>query len=405
MKTYEQTVDWLMEKLPMFQRVGTKAYKKNLNNILALTEYLGNPQESYPTIHVAGTNGKGSTCHMLASILQESGYKTGLTTSPHLKDFRERIRINGEICSEDFVIEFVGKNAAKIEGMKTSFFEVSIAMAFDYFRQEKVDIAVIETGLGGRLDSTNILTPIVSTITNIGLDHTHILGDTIEKIAWEKAGIIKENVPIVIGEAKNGLRNFFSEIANERNAPIFFAEDFDYPFYNSDLKGIYQRKNQKTVLKTINIIQENGYRIQPHNIEDGMANVTKNTGLRGRWDVLNKSPLIIADTAHNVDGIKEILCQISDMRFDHLHFVLGFVNDKDVSSILKLFPKNATYYFTEPSIARKMNVDDLRAFVPDDFQSQYFDSVELALNAARKNAKEGDLVYIGGSTFVVAEVI
>lgn len=404
-KNYQQTLIWLQDKLPMFQRVGKSAYKGDLTNILSLTSHLNNPQNNYPSIHIAGTNGKGSTSHMLASILQEAGYKTGLTTSPHLKDFRERIRVNGQICSEEFVIDFVEKNAEKIESLDASFFEVSIAMAFDYFAKENVDIAVIETGLGGRLDSTNIITPVLSVITNIGLDHMQFLGETLGEIAGEKAGIIKSNVPVVIGESTEETKEVFLRKSQECNSEIIFAEEKTYRKYDSDLKGIYQIKNRRTVLSSIELLRKAGYEISEENIRKGLGNVIKNTGLRGRWDILQENPLVVADSAHNVHGLTEVIKQISETPHQKLHLVLGFVNDKDVGSILKLFPKNAFYYFSAPDVPRKLPVEELKKIVPTGLNSSFFNSIPEALAQAKINAAPNDFIYIGGSTFVVAEVI
>ena len=402
---YAQTVNWLFEKLPMFQRIGSSAYKVDLTNIKKLTQFLANPQNDYPTIHIAGTNGKGSTSHMLASILQESGYKVGLTTSPHLKDFRERIRVNGQMCSEDFVIDFVEKNKAELESLNASFFEVSVAMAFTYFSQEKVDVAIIETGLGGRLDSTNIIHPILSIITNIGLDHTSILGNTLEEIATEKAGIIKPNTPIIIGETLPETKPIFEQIAKENNAEISFSEELISEEFESDLKGIYQSKNKKTVLSAIEVLQKSGWNVNLNSIQKGLQNVKLNTGLRGRWDIFNEKPLIVADTAHNPHGLSEVIKQINQTSYERLHLVLGFVNDKDVQSILDFFPKNAKYYFTQPDVPRKLAIEELKEIVSDELEADYFETVNEALKAAKTNASENDFIYVGGSTFVVAEAI
>ena len=406
MRTYQETIDWLFSNLPMFQRIGASAFKKDLTNITELCEYLGNPQNKFKSIHVAGTNGKGSTSHMLASILQEAGYKTGLTTSPHLKDFRERMRINGVMCEENFVVDFVNKHEKKIIEQQASFFEIAIAMSFEYFAQQKVDIAVIETGLGGRLDSTNIIKPELAVITNIGLEHTQFLGDTLEKIAFEKGGIIKVNTPVVIGETTTETKVVFTEIAKERNAEIIFAEDKFFQDLTSDLKGSYQVKNRRTVLTVIEQIQKQGWKISEDNIKAGLLNVVKNTNLRGRWDVLNQNPLIVADTAHNPHGLLEIANQINEQPYNQLHLVLGFVNDKDVAQSLSFFPKMATYYFCEPDVPRKLPIDELRSLVPKELKDiHYFDSVEKALKAAKEEASENDMIYIGGSTFVVAEAL
>lgn len=389
----------------MFQRAGVSAYKKDLGNIKALMQHLGNPHTQFKSIHIAGTNGKGSTSHLLASVLQESGYKTGLTTSPHLKDFRERIRVNGKICPEEFVIEFVEKNGTFIESLKASFFEVSIAMAFEYFAQEKVDIAVVETGLGGRLDSTNIITPILSVITNIGLDHTSILGETLPEIALEKAGIIKPYVPVVIGESTDEIQPVFLQKAEETGSEILFAEDFQYPEYESDLIGIYQKKNKRTVLAALSVLRKSGFTISEKSIQKGFLNVISTTGLRGRWEILQKSPLIVTDTAHNPHGLAEIKKQLEITDYENLHLVLGFVNDKDVLSILSFFPETAHYYFSAPDVPRKLPIEELKKIIPTNWKATYFPTVQEALDAAKNSAQPKDLIYVGGSTFVVAEVI
>lgn len=406
MRTYQETIDWLFSNLPMFQRIGASAMKADLTNITELCEYLGNPQTKFKTIHIAGTNGKGSTSHMLASILHEAGYKVGLTTSPHLKDFRERIRINGAMCEEEFVVKFVHQHEEKIIAQGASFFEIAIAMAFEYFAQQQVDIAVIETGLGGRLDSTNIILPELSIITNIALEHTQFLGDTLEKIAFEKGGIIKPNTPIVIGETTQETKKVFADLALERNSEILFAEEKFYQDLPSDLIGSYQVKNRRTVLTAIEQLQNQHWTISEENISNGLLNVVKNTNLRGRWDVLGQHPLIVADTAHNPHGLLEIAKQINEQPYKNLHLVLGFVNDKDVKESLSFFPKMATYYFCEPNVPRKLPIDELRNMVPKELKDiHYFDSVDKALKAAKEAATENDFIYIGGSTFVVAEVI
>lgn len=406
MRTYQETINWLFTNLPMFQRVGAYAMKADLTNITALCEYLGNPQKKFKSVHIAGTNGKGSTSHMLASIFQEAGYKVGLTTSPHLKDFRERIRVNGVMVDEEFVIDFVEKHEEKIIQQKASFFEIAIAMAFEYFAQQKVDIAIIETGLGGRLDSTNIILPELSVITNIGLDHTQFLGDTLDKIALEKAGIIKPNTAVVIGETTTETKSVFEQISKERNADVLFAEDKHFQDLPSDLKGSYQIKNKRTVLTAIEQLQKQNWNISGENISNGLLNVVKNTSLRGRWDVLGHDPLIVADTAHNPHGLVEVSKQINEQAYNQLHLVLGFVNDKDVLSILKFFPKKATYYFCQPDVPRQYTIDELYKIIPEEIKDKhFFDTVDKALLAAKKNASENDMIYIGGSTFVVAEVI
>ena len=409
-------MNWLFAQLPMFQRVGKTAYKADLGNITRFCHHLGNPQKNFKTIHVAGTNGKGSTSHMIASALQEAGYKTGLHTSPHLKHFGERSRINGQITSEEYIIDFVAQNRDFIQENSFSFFEVAVALGFAYFAENQVDIAVIETGLGGRLDATNIIKPEISVITNIGLDHTAILGETLAAIAAEKAGIIKENTPVVIGEYLPETKNVFAAKSSKMNAEIYFVEDefskSDHPFdlkklesFETDLKGIYQLKNKKTAILALKILAEKGWNITDENIKTGLSNVVRNTGLRGRWDILGQNPLIVADTGHNPDGFSQVLQQIRQTEYKKLHLVLGFVNDKDVKSVLQMFPPDAAYYFTQPDVPRRMPVDELKQFVPKNLQASYFESVVEALTAAQKAASNDDMIFVGGSTFVVAEVI
>lgn len=402
---YEETLRWLDQKLPMFQRSGNLAYKEDIGNITKLCEHLGNPQKKLKCIHIAGTNGKGSTSHMIASVLQSEGYKVGLTTSPHFKDFRERIRVNGEICTKEFVLDFVKKNAAFIESVQASFFEVAVAMAFSYFEKQKVDFAVVETGLGGRLDATNIIHPILSVITNIGWDHTSLLGNTLEKIAFEKAGIIKPKVPVIIGEASQNIAVVFMKKAKELTAEIVFSESLEIPDYPSDLKGIYQTKNKKTVVAAIRQLRKSGYVISEKSLQEGLINVVKNTGLRGRWEILQTQPLIVADTAHNTHGLQEIQKQLNQTSYEKLHLVLGFVNDKDVESILKFFPENAYYYFSAPDVFRKFEIQELKKIVPKNLDSTYFTSIKEAFNRAKSRASKNDFIYVGGSTFVVAEVL
>ena len=402
---YNQTIAWLFTQLPMYQRVGTDAFKKNLDNIIELCEYLGNPQNKIKTIHVAGTNGKGSTSHMMASVLQEAGYKVGLYTSPHLKDFRERIKISGQMIAEESVISFVKDNATIIEEVKPSFFEITVAMAFDYYAKAKVDVAVIETGLGGRLDSTNIITPLVSVITNIGLDHQAMLGNTLELIAYEKAGIIKHKIPTIIGRTQNETTPVFEQKAKDMNSPILFVGDKFYPNYELDLKGHYQSENAKTAFWALELLKPD-FDIKKQHLEKGFSNVIKNTGLLGRWHVLNTVPLTIADTAHNEDGLNAVLTQIKEQDYEHLHCVLGFVNDKDVAKILKVFPKNASFYYAKPQIPRGMENDELLKITKKcQREGKFFDSVKDALEAAKHKASDKDMVYVGGSTFVVAEVV
>ncbi len=390
----------------MYQRVGQSAYKADLTATINLANYLQNPETSFKSIHVAGTNGKGSTSHMLASVFQEAGYKTGLYTSPHLKDFRERIKINGEMIPKQYVSEFVENHKPYFEKNQLSFFEMTVGLAFDYFRNEKVDIAIVEVGMGGRLDSTNIIVPEISVITNIGLDHTQFLGDTLEKIAAEKGGIIKKEIPVIIGETLPDTKPVFEKIASERNSKITFAESFDSSNYTSDLKGIYQQKNIKAVLVTLNIIRENGWNISEENIKKGISNTIKNTGLMGRWQVLWENPKAICDTGHNKDGLQLVMEQLATEKYQKLHIVLGVVSDKDLDSVLPLFPRNASYYFCKPNIPRGLDASLLlskaRGF---GLIGEEYISVERAYIAAVESASNDDLVFVGGSTFVVAEVL
>ncbi|MCK7591844.1 bifunctional folylpolyglutamate synthase/dihydrofolate synthase [Subsaxibacter sp. CAU 1640] len=404
--TYQDTVNWMFKQLPMYQNQGKSAYKANLDNTHLLADYLNHPENSFKSIHVAGTNGKGSTSHMLASILQEGGYKVGLYTSPHLKDFRERIKINGKEISEEFVVEFIDEHKLFFESNTLSFFEMTVGMAFDYFSKEKVDIAIIEVGMGGRLDSTNIITPEVSVITNIGLDHTQFLGSTLEAIAKEKGGIIKPNIPVVIGETQLETEAVFREISKDRNSKIFFADKDIEDALESDLKGYYQQKNIKTVLKAVSIIQNRGYHISDENIKNGLLNVVKNTGLNGRWQILSEHPKIICDTAHNKEGLNYVMQQLNDETFDKLHMVFGVVNDKELESILPILPKNAEYYFCKPNIPRGKDVEELQyQFLQNGFNGKSYSSVIEAFETAKENAAHDDLIYVGGSTFVVAEII
>ena len=426
---YQQTIDYLFSQLPMFSRLGASAYKEDLHNTIALCNSLDNPQHKFKNVHIAGTNGKGSTSHMLAAILQQNGYKTGLYTSPHIKDFRERIRINGEKISEQFVIDFTAKTKAISEELKPSFFELTVAMAFEYFANEKVDIAIIETGLGGRLDSTNVITPILSIITNIGYDHTDILGDTLPKIATEKAGIIKQNIPVIIGEYNNEIKPVFIEKATKENAGIVFVEDeylasnLEYnqhllsldvtntkhnitEHFNLDLNGMYQAKNVCTVLCAEGILIQQGFNLTNKNEKIALANVKKLTGMQGRWDVLQTNPTIITDVAHNKEGIKLILNQLEiNYPNANLHFVLGFVKDKDVESVLNLFPKNASYYFTNAHIPRALPFLDLKEKANKiNLIGEGFDNVNEAIAAAKNNAKLDDVILICGSFFVIGEM-
>jgi dihydrofolate synthase/folylpolyglutamate synthase len=408
---YQETIDWMFNQLPMYQLQGASAYKKDLTNTHLLIDHLDNPQEKIKCIHVAGTNGKGSTSHMLASILQEAGYKVGLYTSPHLKDFRERIKINGpEVSgeiSEKFVSDFINKHKAFFEANDMSFFEMTVGLAFDYFAKEKVDIAVIEVGMGGRLDATNIITPLVSVITNIGLDHTQFLGNTLESVAFEKAGIIKPNIPVVIGEYTPETKPVFLAKAKECNSEIYFASDLITENYPSDLIGDYQMHNKKTVLQTIAILNnQKEFKITPENIKSGLLQVVKNTGLQGRWQQLGEFPKVICDTAHNKNGLEIVLKQIQKQKFDNLHIVLGVVNDKDLDEILPLFPKNAFYYFCKPNIPRGLEASILeKKAAMFGLKGEVYNSVTDAYQKAKQNAAKSDLIYIGGSTFVVAEIL
>lgn len=404
--TYQQTLDYLFSQLPMFQRVGASAYKADLNNTIELCNLLNNPQNKFKSIHIAGTNGKGSTSHMLASILQEAGYKVGLYTSPHLVDFRERIKINGVMISEESVIDFVKKHKTDFENINLSFFEWTVGLAFDYFSTQKVDVAVVETGLGGRLDSTNIITPELSIITNIAKDHMQFLGDTLEKIAVEKAGIIKPKVPVVIGETQKEIEQVFISKAKDLDSKIYFADQIIYRVLHSDLKGSYQVKNIKTVLASIIQLQQNGYHVTEQNIKDGLLNVVKNTGLMGRWQTLGENPKIICDTGHNEAGIKEVVNQLQTLTYNKLHFILGAVNDKEIDSILELLPKHAVYYFCQAKIPRALNVLELKnKAVAYNLKGNSYDSVKNAYNAAKRKSQNDDLIFIGGSTFIVAEVL
>ncbi|TDP01021.1 bifunctional folylpolyglutamate synthase/dihydrofolate synthase [Flavobacterium sp. 245] len=403
---YQETTNWMFNQLPMYQLQGASAYKEDLTNIKLLAAHLDNPQDHLKCIHVAGTNGKGSTSHMLASVLQEAGYKVGLYTSPHLKDFRERIRINGQEISEDFVIEFIGKHKSFFEANDLSFFEMSVGLAFDYFAAEKVDIAVIEVGLGGRLDATNIITPLVSVITNIDLDHTQFLGNTPALIAGEKAGIIKPNVPIVIGEYTNETQPVFLAKAEENKAPIYFASDLISEVFPSDLIGDYQFHNKKTVQQTIQILNETThFKVSEESLKSGLLQVVKNTGLQGRWQQLGENPKIICDTAHNQHGLAVVMKQLQKETYENLHIVLGVVNDKDLDSILPLFPKKAHYYFCRPDSSRGLSTEILQDTAKKyDLIGEKYDSVEKAFLEAKKNATKNDFIYAGGSTFVVAEL-
>lgn len=403
---YTETVNWLFEQLPMYQQQGASAYKKDLTNTLVLAKYLGNPEKRVKTIHVAGTNGKGSTSSMIASILQEAGCKVGLYTSPHLKDYRERIKINGQMIQEQFVVDFVEKNKTFFETNSLSFFEMTVGLAFDYFDKEGVDVAVIEVGLGGRLDSTNIITPLVSVVTNIGFDHVQFLGNTLESIAAEKAGIIKPNIPVVIGEYLPETKPVFLSKAKEMKAEIYFASDLVSEDYPCGLMGDYQFHNKKTVIQVIRVLQNHLFVTEDH-LKLGLLNVVQNTGLLGRWQQINANPKVICDTAHNSHGLKVVLNQIKKEQFEQLYFVLGVVNDKDLEDILPLFPKEAYYFFCKPNVPRGLDQKILKekAHLFGLDKSEACDSVSDAYQKALLKANKNDFIYIGGSTFVVAEIV
>ena len=401
--TYKETLDWMFAQLPMYQREGKTAFKKDLTNTLILSKELDFPEKKFKSIHVGGTNGKGSTSHMLASILQEAGYKVGLYTSPHLKNFTERIRINGDEIPKEKVILFIEKHKEFLEKQKLSFFEMTVGLAFDYFASEKVDIAIIEVGLGGRLDSTNIINPEVSVITNIGLDHTQFLGETLPEIAFEKAGIIKKLVPVIIGEEQETVKSVFVAKAKIEKVAICFASD-DNGIYNTDLLGDYQKKNTKTAVVAVKKLK--GFQVSEENIKKGLLNVVKNTNLKGRWQILQKKPKVICDTAHNKEGLEIVLNQLKREVFKKLHIVLGVVSDKKLEDVLPLFPKDASYYFCKPDIPRGMSEVFLQQKAEEfNLIGEKYSTVELAFKSALASANQDDVIYVGGSTFVVAEII
>lgn len=427
---YNEITDWLFSQLPMFHRVGKAAYKADLVNSQLLDKHFGYPHRNFYSIHVAGTNGKGSVSSMLASVLQKAGYRVGLYTSPHLTDFRERIRINGEMISKKAVVEFIETNKSYFEEIKPSFFEVTVAMAFDYFSKQDVQVAIIETGLGGRLDSTNIIDPVMSVITNISFDHMDLLGDTIGKIAWEKAGIIKAGIPVVIGEKDRETRKIFEDRAAELGSPVYFANDFFqvpysiltpdnrqyfqvmkgkktfYPELCSDLAGFVQRKNLPVVLEVLELLKMKEWPITDEHIYEGLATVKESTGLGGRWEIIHQNPKIVLDTGHNIDGIRQVVYQIENTRYKKLHIVYGAVNDKEIDKILQILPVTARYYFTMAAIPRALDVKVLAAkgaFYG--LQGSIHSSVNEAFMAAKKAASSGDLVVVTGSTYVVAEAI
>ena len=396
----------MFAKLPMYQNIGASAYKEDISNIISICDHLDNPQNKFKSIHVGGTNGKGSTSHMLSSILQESGYKVGLYTSPHLVDFRERIRINGEMISKESVEYFMNQNLNFFDRNNFSFFEMTVGLAFSYFNNQNVDIAIIEVGMGGRLDSTNIINPILSIITNISIDHTKFLGNNITKIAHEKAGIIKPGIPVVIGETQEEIKDIFIETARENSTEISFADNFKTKEYDCDLKGEYQTKNISTVKHAITKIQSMGYKINDSNIEKGLSNVVKNTSLMGRWQVIQTNPLVVCDTGHNEAALKELVAQIISMNHSKYHFILGFSNDKNIQKISNIFPKNGSYYFVKPNVGKGMDANEVKKiFSLNKRFGDSFKSSKEALSEACKNAKQNDFVFIGGSTFVVSEIV
>ena len=404
---YKETLDWMFYKLPMYQTQGATAYRKDITNTVLLAKHIGNPEHYLKCIHVAGTNGKGSTSHLLASVLQEAGYRVGLYTSPHLKDYRERITINGIPISEDYVCDFINKNKAFFEANELSFFEMSVGLAFEYFVKQKTDINIIEVGMGGRLDSTNIITPLVSVITNIGLDHTQFLGNTLELIAFEKAGIIKPTIPVVIGEYISETKPVFIAKSDETHSEIYFASDLIATTYPSALLGDYQIQNKKTVLQTFKVLHDKKLlSVSETDIKNGFLNVIKNTGLQGRWQQLGENPTVICDTAHNAHGLKIVINQLKKEKYDQLHIVLGLVNDKNLTEILPLFPENAIYYFCKPDISRGLDQLTLKEKAAEfNLVGQTYISVSNAYQAAKENAGNNDFIYIGGSTFVVAEIL
>lgn len=420
---YQQTLTYLYQNLPMFQRVGALAYKGDLSNTIALCKVLGNPQNKFKSIHVAGTNGKGSTSHMLASILQSAGYRTGLYTSPHLKEFTERIKINGAEVSQSFVIDFVNRIRPHIDAIQPSFFEITVAMAFDYFASRQIDVAVIEVGLGGRLDSTNVITPVLSVITNISFDHKDILGDTLEKIASEKAGIIKDHVPVVISQRQAEIQHVFIERAKQKHAAYTFASD-EFEISQSEntvevikngnlylsqlslpLKGNYQTKNLAGVLKSVEVLNQNGFKISTEQLRTGLEKTTTQTGLKGRWQGLGTRPLMICDTGHNEDGVRELVSQIKQQEFEKLFMVWGMVKDKEPDQVLRLLPRNAYYYFCQAKIPRAMDAELLKqAAARFDLAGEVIRDVNQAIDTAKAQAGSEDFIFIGGSTFVVAEI-
>lgn len=404
MNTYEEVRNWIFRQLPVYQNQGVSAYKPNLNKMFAFMDYLDNPQKALSIIHVAGTNGKGSTSHMITSILMEAGYKVGLYTSPHLKDFTERVRINGVEIEQNYIVDFVKKNHTYFVKAELSFFELTVGLAFTYFKDMQVDIAVIEVGLGGRLDATNVVLPILSIITNIGMDHTQFLGNTLQEIAREKAGIIKEKVPVVIGETQEETTQVFKKIATHLNTPIIWADQEKQVFYDSDLKGSYQKKNILTAVVSLKTLRMD--RVKEKHIKQGLLKVETNTGLKGRWQTLGKNPLIIADVTHNVEGFAYVIEEFAKIKYKSLHIILGIVKEKDLDSIFDQLPKHAKYYFCAPDSIRARKVSDLMTLSKQyGFKAKEYISVEMAYKSAVENAKKEDFIYIGGSTFVVSEIL
>lgn len=406
---YKDTLDYLYNSAPLFQQIGAGAYKEGLENTWALDEHFGHPHRSFRSIHIAGTNGKGSCSHTLAAILQEAGYKVGLYTSPHLIDFRERIRVNGQPVPEAYVIRFVEEERAFFEPLHPSFFELTTAMAFRYFAEEKVDVAVVEVGLGGRLDCTNIIRPDLCIITNISLDHVQFLGDTLEKIAGEKAGIIKPGIPVVIGETTPETRPVFQKKAEEVGAPIHFAEEEVkevHPDWEYELKGLYQEKNRRTLWAALPLLQGGGYQISESDIQAGFAHVVELTGLMGRWQKLQEHPTVVCDTGHNVGGIQYIAEQLRRQVFRRLHIVIGMVNDKDVRGVLALLPREATYYFTQASVKRALPAGQLARLAAEaGLQGTCYPDVPSAVRAAQKESLPEDFIFVGGSSFIVADLL
>ena len=396
----------MFQKLPMYQNIGASAYKEDISNIIKICDHLDNPHNKFKSIHVGGTNGKGSTSHMLSSILQESGYKVGLYTSPHLVDFRERIRINGEMISKESVEDFMNQNFNFFDRNNFSFFEMTVGLAFNYFDNENVDVAIIEVGMGGRLDSTNIIKPILSIITNISIDHTKFLGNNITDIALEKAGIIKPGIPVVIGETQEEIKKIFIETAQENDSEISFADDFKIKKFSSDLNGKYQRKNIITVHRAVSQLNSLGYNISDSSIEKGLSNVVANTSLQGRWQVIQERPLIVCDTAHNEAALKEVISQLINLDYSNLHMILGFSNDKDLHKIAKIFPVDSKYYFVQPNIGRARDVKEVKnIFKSHNRNGDHFKSINEAIKHVKNISDNNDVIFIGGSSFVVSELI